>query len=223
VNPVLDERLTVSKKIIERDDGQGFLMILPAQEIAGSHGKTYKFVGFDELHTYRTWDLLEALQLDPTRPEAQQWITSYASLYHKPGAPLFDLMHLGRSGREPRMLFSWYAADFTSDPDYAEVDPEARANPSRGLWADERYLEQQRARLPAHKFRRLHLNLPGLPEGSAYQPEPVMGAIARGTVGRRRRGSTTWASATCRLGRWTTRSWRSRIGTGRGGGCWTAF
>jgi hypothetical protein len=49
---------------------------------------------------------------------------------------------------------------------------------------DEKYLEQQRQRLPAHKFRRLHLNLPGLPEGSAYQAEPVMDAIPRGTVGR---------------------------------------
>lgn len=34
--------------------------------------------------------------------------------------------------------------------------------------------------LPAHKYRRLHLNLPGLPEGSAYQPEPVMDAVERG-------------------------------------------
>ena len=41
-------------------------------------------------------------------------------------------------------------------------------------WGDGgEYLEQQRRRLPAHKFRRLHLNLPGLPEGSAFQPEPV--------------------------------------------------
>lgn len=33
--------------------------------------------------------------------------------------------------------------------------------------ADPGYLEQRRRRPPAHKFRRLHVNLPGLPEGSA--------------------------------------------------------
>jgi hypothetical protein len=78
------------------------------------------------------------------------------------------------------MFFSWYAADYTTDPDFAEVDPETRANPSRGTWADPHYLEQQRSRLPAHKYRRLHLNLPGLPEGSAFQVEPITDAIARG-------------------------------------------
>src|SRR3989442_515810 len=52
-------------------------------------------------------------------------------------------------------------------------------------WGDGgEYLEQQRRRLPAHKFRRLHLNLPGLPEGSAFQPEPVMAAVERGRPAR---------------------------------------
>jgi hypothetical protein len=49
-------------------------------------------------------------------------------------------------------------------------------------WADAEYLAQQQRRLPAHKYRRLHLNLPGLPEGSAYQPEPVMDAVDRGVT-----------------------------------------
>lgn len=183
-NPALRKALAVKKKEISRRDGRGFLMILPAQDVAGSHGKTYRLCGFDEIHAYRTWDLLEAMQLDPTRPEAQMWITSYASLYHRPAAPLFDLFHTGKAGTDPRMLFSWYAADFTTDPDFADADPEARANPSRGAWQDPDYLEQQRRRLPAHKFRRLHLNLPGLPEGSAFQPEPIMDAVARGVPAR---------------------------------------
>ncbi len=179
-NPGLKKFLTIQQKIIHRRDGRGFLQILPAQDVAGSHGKTYRFCGFDEIHTYRNWDLLEAMQLDPTRPDAQMWITSYASIYHRPGVPLFDLVQAGKAGHDPRMLFSWYAADFTTDPDFAEADPETRANPSRDSWKDQNYLEQQKRRLPAHKFRRLHLNLPGLPEGSAFQPEPVMDAIARG-------------------------------------------
>lgn len=179
-NPALRKLLVVRQKVIERRDGCGFLEILPAQDVAGTHGKTFRFVGFDEIHAYRNWDLLEAMQPDPTRLDAQMWITSYASIYHRPGVPLFDLFAQGRAGTDPGMLFTWYAADFTTDPDFIDADPETRANPSRGSWKDASYLEQQRRRLPAHKFRRLHLNLPGLPEGSAYQPEPVMDAICRG-------------------------------------------
>lgn len=184
-NPALQDRVRVSKKVIERRDGRGFLEILPAQDVIGTHGKTYRFAGFDEIHGHRTWDLLEAMQLDPTRPEAVMWITSYASLYHRPGVPLFDLCAAGWAGRDPRMFFSWYAADRTTDPACADADPETRANPSRGSWTDPGYLDQQQRRLPAHKYRRLHLNLPGLPEGSAFQPEPVMDAITRGVALRR--------------------------------------
>ncbi|MCX6539600.1 MAG: hypothetical protein NT151_11815 [Acidobacteria bacterium] len=180
VNPMLADWLTVRAKMIERNDGKGFLEILPAGDVVGSHGKTFRFAGFDEIHGFRSWDILEAMQLDPTRLDAQQWITSYASIYHRPGVPLFDLTLQGRKGLDPRMLFSWYAADYTTDPNFSEADPETRANPSRGSWPDQGYLEQQRRRLPAHKYRRLHLNLPGLPEGSAFQPEPVMDAFTRG-------------------------------------------
>jgi hypothetical protein len=183
-NPALGERLVVKQKLIERADGRGFLEVLPAGDVVGSHGKTYRFAGFDEIHGYRSWDLLEALQLDPTRPEAQMWITTYASIHHRPGVPLFDLLQRARGGQDPRLFFSWYAADFTTDPAFTDASPEARANPSMASWEDADYLEQQRRRLPAHKFRRLHLNLPGLPEGSAFQPEPVMAAIDRG-VGNR--------------------------------------
>jgi hypothetical protein len=184
-NELLADRLVVRQKLIERQDASGFLTILPAQDIAGSHGKTYDVAGFDEIHGYRTWDIFEALQLDPTRLDALMWVTSYASIYHKPGVPLYDLCAQGRAGADPRMLFSWYGADFTSDPDFQDADPETRANPSRGSWSDPDYLAQQQRRLPAHKYRRLHLNLPGLPEGSAFSVEPIMNAIARG-VGQRR-------------------------------------
>ncbi len=88
------------------------------------------------------------MQLDPTRPDAQMWITSYASLYHRPGVPLFDLCRIGRAATDPRMVFSWYAADFTTDPDYAGLDPETRANPSRGSWADAGYLDHHAVYLP---------------------------------------------------------------------------
>jgi hypothetical protein len=84
------------------------------------------------------------------------------------------------------MLFSWYAGDYTTDAALAEAAPDVRANPSMGSWANASYLDQQRRRLPAHKFRRLHLNLPGAPEGAAFQPGPVIDAIARGVAHRPR-------------------------------------
>jgi len=179
-NPKLHALVTIKRNVIERKDGRGFIEVLPANDAAGAHGKTYRLLVCDEIHGWRTWDLLEALALDPTRADAQQWITSYASLFHKPGVPLHDLVAIGKAKSDPRMVFSWYAADFTTDPEFAELDPESRANPSRSSWADPNYLEQQRRRLPSHKFRRLHLNLPGLPGGSPFQPEPVAAAIVRG-------------------------------------------
>lgn len=180
VNPILADAVEVRQKLIERNDAKGFLEILPAGDISGTHGKTYLFAGFDEIHAYKTWDLLEAMQLDPTRLDAMMWITSYASIYHKPGVPLFDLFAAGKKGADPRMFFSWYAADYTTDSALANASPEDKANPSRLSWEDQGYLEQQKNRLPAHKYRRLHLNLPGLPEGSAFTAEMVMGSIDRG-------------------------------------------
>lgn len=154
--------------------------ILPAGDAIGSHGKTYRFCGFDEIHGYKTWDILEAMQLDPTRPDSLMWVASYASLHHKPGIPLFDLFAIGKKDEDPRMFFSWYAADFCTDPSFEHLSPEDRANPSRESWKDSDYLEQQKRRLPAHKYRRLHLNLPGLPEGSAFSVEKIMDAIEAG-------------------------------------------
>ena len=180
VNPVLDDAVDVRQKLIERKDGKGFLEILPAGDVVGTHGKTYLFAGFDEIHGYKTWDILESLQLDPTRTDAMQWITSHASIFHRPGIPLFDLLATAKKGADPRMFFSWYAADYVTDPAFENLSPEGKANPSAGSWADAGYLIQQQTRLPSHKYRRLHLNLPGSPEGAAYSAEKIMDAVARG-------------------------------------------
>ena len=180
-NPVLQAWLKVKRDVIERKDGRGFLEVLPAGDVVGQHGKSYRLVAYDEIHGYRTWDVFEAMQPDPHRRDAQQWVTSYASLFHRPGVPLYDLFAIGKSGTDPRMLFSWYAADFTTDPDFADRSPAERANPSMGSWGNPEYLAQQQRRLPSHKFRRLHLNLPGLPEGAPFAVETVIDAIARGT------------------------------------------
>ena len=180
VNPPIADFVDVRQKIIERRDGKGFLEILPAGDVVGTHGKTYLFCGFDEIHGYKNWDLLEAMQLDPTRTDAMQWITSYASIFHRPGIPLFDLLATAKKAADPRMFFSWYGADYVTDPAFENLSPEDKANPSRASWADQGYLAQQQSRLPSHKYRRLHLNLPGSPEGSAFSAEKIMDAVERG-------------------------------------------
>jgi hypothetical protein len=181
-NPILSREVEVRAKEIVRRDGGGTLKILPGGDVAGSHGKSFLFLGLDEIHTMRDYALLEALAPDPTRADVVVWITSYNTIRSVPGVPLHDLIQLGKAGTDPRMYFSWYGGDFTTDPALAgeEVTPERRANPSMSSWNSADYLEQERLRLPTSKFRRLHLNLPGSPDGSAFSAEHVMTAIVTG-------------------------------------------
>lgn len=179
VNPTISKRVTIKRDSIERNDGGGFLKILPAGDVLGAHGKTYLWAGFDEIHGYRTWDIFEALALDPHRPEASQWITSYDSLFKHPGIPLYDLIQTGKAGTDSRMFFSWFSSDFCTDPEFAsKPTAEERANPSI-LPAG--YLDQQRLRLPTHKYRRLHLNQGGQPEGAYFSSDKVDEAIRKGS------------------------------------------
>jgi hypothetical protein len=114
------------------------------------------------------------------------------------GVLLFRPLGIGRHARRKlsphRVIERHDISEFRESPDVRGVGgdvfaqptdcpraiPEERANPSLTSWADPGYLAQQQRRLPAHKYRRLHLNLPGLPEGSAYQPDPIADAIERG-------------------------------------------
>ena len=60
------------------------------------------------------------------------WITSYAGIRHAPGIPLYDFMRAGREGSDPRMYFSWYGGDFTTDLELQseEITQEQRATPN---------------------------------------------------------------------------------------------
>ena len=173
-------RVDVLSKEIVRLDGRGVLRVLPASDIAGAHRKTYLFAGNDEIHGDRSHDLFETLAPDPTRHDVLTWITSYAGIRHAPGIPRYDFMQTRKRGDDPRMCFSWYAGDFTTDATFADAAPEQRANPSAKSWGDAGYLDQQRRRLPSHKFRRLHLNLLGAPDGAAFDGDKVLEAIVNG-------------------------------------------
>ena len=164
VNPLLRSEFDVLAKELKLKDGSGLIRILPTGDAGGLHGKTFGFLGNDEIHTQNDWRVLEALQPDPTRRDALTWITSYDSVNDEPGTPLHDLKQLGMSGKDKRLLFSWYSGDYCTDPDFADLEPELRANPSSASWADQDYLEQQRLKLPPNIYRRLHLNLPSTAE-----------------------------------------------------------
>jgi hypothetical protein len=180
-NPDLALEVEPLAKGLRLRDGTRDLRILPGKDVAGAHGKTGGFVGIDEIHTQKDWALLEALQPDPTRADALTWITSYDTIYNVPGVPLVDLKRIGRSGSDPRMLFSWYSADLCTDPGFADLPPEQRANPSMSSWPEgAAYLEQQKRRLPSNKYRHLHLNLPGAPDGAFFDQGAVLAAVVEG-------------------------------------------
>ena len=120
-------------------------------------------------------------------------------------------MQAGKRGDDPRMFFSWYGGDFTTDPALADAEPERRANPSMASWGGDDYLVQQRKRLPTHKFRRLHLNLPGAPDGAAFDGDKVMSAIVTGRkrLSEGEQGALHALRRYERADRAMTRSWRS--------------
>ena len=179
-NPIISREVRVLSKAIQRDDGRGSMTILPAGDVVGQHGKTYAFLAFDEMHGARDYGLLEALKLDPSRLDALMWITTYDALIHRPGVPVYDFLQRGKAGDDPKMYFSWYSGDYCTDPAYASLPPEERANPSLASWNNPGYLIQQRRRLPTNRFRRLHLNLGGQIEGAFFNGDAVQACVIPG-------------------------------------------
>lgn len=166
-NPVLSAELTIKSNIVERKDGRGFIEILPARDAQGLHGKTYLFLVVDELHTQKTYDLLMALELDRTRPDAVQWFASYASLYRHAGVPLVDVQKQHEAKSDPRLYVSWYAGTVE------EANPSLNG-PLGPTLAD---IEDAQRSLPSWIFRRLYCNLPGQPDSAAFDAEMVEDAV----------------------------------------------
>ena len=179
-NPELSKRLTIRKNEVLRRDGKGFLRIISGRDTSGQHGKSFLFLGVNELHTQRDYNLLEGLQLDPHRPDAIMYLESYDTILRRPGVPMFDYAQKGKAGTDSRMFFSWFAGDYCNDPEFAAKPTDVeRANPSlKFVDGVNSYIEQQRGRLPSHLFRRLHLNQGGQPQGAAFAAESILNAIA---------------------------------------------
>lgn len=171
-NPVLERELLIKSNVIERRDGVGFIEILPAPDAAGLHGKTFLFKTHDELHTQKDYAALEALELDRTRPDAVAWFASYASLYRHAGVPLVDLLAQHAAQSDPRLFVRWYAGTVE------EANP--AMNTPLGPTADS--IEDARRSIPSWSFRRLYLNLPGQPDGAAFDALAVEQSVVQGRV-----------------------------------------
>ncbi|NOU09382.1 MAG: hypothetical protein HOO98_05100 [Nitrospira sp.] len=169
-NPMLQAELTLKSNIVERKDGKGFIEILPARDAQGLHGKTYLFLVVDELHTQKTYDLLMALEIDRTRPDAVQWFASYASLYRHAGIPLVDMLKQHEAKSDPRLYVSWYAGSIE------EANPSLNSAVGPTM---EDVLDAQRS-LPSWIFRRLYCNLPGQPDSAAFDAEKIEDAVIPG-------------------------------------------
>lgn len=169
-NPMLAGELLVKSNIIERRDGMGFLEILPAQNSAGLHGKTYLHLTVDELHTQRDYKMLEALEIDRTRADAVQSFSSYASMSRHAGVPITDMLKQHEAGTDPRLYVSWYSGTIE------EACP-SLGGPLGPTMED--ILDAQRS-LPSLIFRRLYLNLPGQPDSAAYDFESIEACIVKG-------------------------------------------
>jgi len=169
-NPILDAELTLRSNVIERNDGKGFIEILPAGDAQGLHGKTYLFLVVDELHAQKDYRVLEALEIDRTRPDAVQSFASYASLYRHAGVPLVDMLKQHEAKTDPRLYVSWYAGTVE------EANPSLNG-PLGPTTAD---LEDARCSLPTWIYRRLCLNLPGQPDGAAFDAEVIERAVVAG-------------------------------------------
>ncbi len=180
-NPLLQAEVEVRVKEVLRLDGKGSFKVLPARDVAGAHGKQYLFCGLDEIWAYKDFSLFEALAPDPTKRDVVQWVTSYDTLFSSKKVPLAVLKEAGKSGKDPRMFFSWYSADYCTDPEAAKLpSPEQRANPSIDSWQNPLYLPQQKQRLPTHQYRRLHLNLPGAAEGVFFDSDKFLACVIPG-------------------------------------------
>ena len=125
---------------------------------------------FDELHAQADYRVLEALELDPTRPDAQQLFASYSPLTPKPGTPIVDMLHQHLDGVDPQLFV------FSRSGSIEEANP-AMGGPLGSTRAD---IDNARFRLPTWHWRRLYLNLAGQGADSAYDAAAVEACIVKG-------------------------------------------
>lgn len=170
VNPILLDEVQIKNSIIELKSGRGYIEIVASKNADALHGRSYRLLAFDELHTQPDYRVLEALELDPTRPDAQQLFASYSPLTPKPGTPITDMLRQYQDRVDPRFYV------------FSRSGSIADANPAMGgpLGSTKEEIENARFRLPTWHWRRLYLNLPGQGADSAYDAAAIESCVVKG-------------------------------------------
>lgn len=169
-NPILTDAVTVKSNVIELKNGEGYIEIVASGNTDGLHGRSYRLLCFDELHAQTDYRVLESLELDPTRPDAQQLFASYSPLVPRPGIPITDILAQHTAGLDTRLYV------------FSRSGSIEQANPAMGgpLGSTRESIESARLRLPSWHYRRLFENLPGQAQGAAFDGNAVEACIVRG-------------------------------------------
>lgn len=170
VNPILLDEVEIKNSIIELKSGGGYVEIVASKNADSLHGRSYRLLAFDELHTQADYRVLEALELDPARPDAQQLFASYSPLTPKPGTPIVDMLKQYHDGIDSRLFV------------FSRSGSIEEANPAMGgpLGSTKEEIEHARLRLPTWHWRRLFLNLAGQGADCAYDAVAIEACVVKG-------------------------------------------
>ncbi len=135
-NPILLSSVKIYKDEIVVPSTNSIYKVLSA-DAPTAHGLNPSCVIFDELWNQPSRDLYDALTQSPVRKEPLTFIATYAGTDQT--SLLFELYQTGIKNRDSKMYFFWSEKNLSS-------------------WVTKEYLEQQRMRLPAGVYQRLHEN-----------------------------------------------------------------
>lgn len=135
-NPILLDSVKIYRDEIIVPSTDSLYKVLSA-DAPTSHGLNPIAVIFDEIWNQPNRDLYDALTQSPTRKEPLTFIVTYAGVDQT--SLLYELYQNGTQKKDPKMYFYWSEKNLAS-------------------WITKDYLEQQRMRLPAHIYQRLHEN-----------------------------------------------------------------
>lgn len=135
-NPILFDSVKIYKDSIIVPSTNSSYSVLSA-DAPTAHGLNPSCVIFDELWNQPNRDLYDALTQSPVRKEPMTFVVTYAGSDQT--SLLYQLYQMGMQKRDKKMFFFWSEVNLAS-------------------WVSETYLAQQRMRLPANVYQRLHEN-----------------------------------------------------------------
>lgn len=135
-NPILFDSVKIYKDEIVVPSTNSIYKVLSA-DAPTNHGLNPSCVIFDELWNQPNRDLYDALTQSPVRKEPLTLVVTYAGTDQT--SLLYELYQTGMQKRDEKMYFFWSEKNLAN-------------------WITEEYLEQQRMRLPAGVYQRLHEN-----------------------------------------------------------------